>query len=572
MVAGAWPALTWLRTYRNAAFVVLCIAFAATHFLALFTDAFNWDEFALLHRAQHAVLTGELQTGGRPGLGVIVLIPFVDGCEHHTKVLVAARMVWCLITLSLVAGAFELFRRATRSWHAALLGVAAFALVPLFLRWSLQVRTDQPAVALAMWSGVALLVSRDRARWSIVAGLLLGIGYLFSQKAVYIGALVGLVAVGQHYIAEDFQWRRELKRAAGLGVGVLVAIGLYRVVVPLVYSPPRAVSLEVGLDLFKWYKAVLRYRLYPSMLTSVLPQLGLLVLVFVAALRSFRQRTKERRSLLVALAVMLLGYAIGRFHTASFPYFWITIGVFPATAITFGWKGVRAMLPRASSWIAGAAAILMVLLAIRYRAETLHDTQTVQRDSFAFVEQLPRGWRGFHTDGALVCRNDPAPFKVYLGQDIQRRLFGAGSAARRREFISEFGSRPVAYLVRTQRFSNFPEEIKKFWKTHYVAYAGPVELAGRSLEGTPGTVISIEIIVAGAYRWHSQLPITVDGRHVAANGTVDLAAGAHRVTLVSGADGESLVLAVPMPPRPSDTPFYAKILWGELSGLRRDWW
>jgi hypothetical protein len=556
---------------------ILAVAFAVTHALALFTDAFNWDEFALLHRAQHAVLTGELQTGGRPGLGVVVLVPFVDGCRHHAATLIGARILWCVITFALVAGAFDFLRRATRGtdvpWHAATLGTAAFVLVPLFLRWSLQVRTDQPAVAAAIWAGAALLASRDKPRWSVVAGLLLGTGYLFSQKAVYIGALVGVVALGQLYIDGAFEWRREVRRAGGLAIGAGVALGLYKIIVPLVWSPPRAVALDVGLNLLDWYKTVLRYRLYPSMVTSVLPQLALVVLVFVAAIRAFRLQTAERKPLLVALATLLLGYGVGRFHTASFPYFWITIGIFPATGIALGWQGIRALLPRGHRVVGVAALVVMLALAVRYRAETLVDTQETQRYAFAFVEQLPPTWRGFHADGGLVCRKDPSPFRVYLGQDIQHRLFEGDIDKNRREFIGEFVSRPVAFVVRTQRFGGFPDEIRTFWKRHYVPYAGPVELAGTKVEGGSESTRLVEIIVPGTYRWHSETSrIAVDGMEVVAGGTVELAAGQHAVTLHDASMGGFLALAVHTPPRRNATPFYDKMFWVELAGVRRDWW
>jgi hypothetical protein len=558
-------------------FAILAVAFVVTHVLALFTDAFFWDELALLHRAKHAVLTGELQGGGRPGLGVIVLVPFVDGCHDHVATLLAARILWCVITLALIAGVFEFLRRATRAteapWEAAALGTAAFVLVPLFLRWSLQVRTDQPAVAGAIWAGVALLASREKPRWSIVAGFLLGFGYLFSQKAVYIGALVGLVALGQHYIDATFEWRRELKRVIGVGAGAGVAIGLYKIIVPRVWSPPRAISLDVGLDLFSWYKALLHYHLYPSMVTSVLPQLGLLLLVFVAAIRAFRLRTPERKPLAVGLAVLLLGYGVGRFHTAAFPYFWITIGIFPATAIALGWQGIRAFLPRGHRAIAVAATITMVALAVRYRVETLADTQTVQRETFSFVEQLPPTWRGFQVDGGLVCREDPSPFRPYFGHDVQQRLFEGDIAKSRREFIGEFVSRPVAFVVRTQRLNNFPDEIKSFWKTHYVPYAGPVELAGANIEGPAGATVPLDIIVPGTYRWHSTTSrIAVDGIEIRAGAAIELTAGPHSATLHDASTGGFLALDLRAPPHPSSTPFYAKMILVELGGVRRDWW
>ncbi|HUS31599.1 MAG TPA: hypothetical protein VMZ53_24000 [Kofleriaceae bacterium] len=573
--------MSFVKRLRSPAvwFGCLTAAFAVTHIAALFTDAINWDEFALFSRAQRAVLTGQLGTGGRPGLGVITLIPFIADCRDHLATVHAIRIAWSCFTFALLAGLFCFLRRIARrephAWHAAALGTALLALVPLFLRWSLQARTDQPAIAAALWAGVALLASRDRRMFALASGVLLGTGYLFSEKATYIGALIVLVSLGDLYIDGEFRWRRELARSALFGTGVLASIGIYKIVVPLIWVPQKQLSLDAGLDLFSWYRHVLGYRLYPSIVTSVIPHLVCAAIIIICAVESFRKGGAERKPLALALAVMLLGYGIARFHTASFPYFWITIGVFPATAIAIGWGSVRAVIPRFHTPLTIAAWVLLVALGVLYRRETLVDTQKTQRDTFALIEQrLPANWRGFQTDAALVCRTDPSPIRVYLGQTIQTELFQGTFEAKRQALIDEFRSRPIAFIIRTQRLNNFPDELREFWRDHYVPVASALEVAGKRVSGPRSTVDSIDVIVPGTYKWRAENrgAIRIDDRDVAAGGTLELSTGRHDIALRDDVVGGVLALDVPTNVPVATAPFYPTMSLVELSGVRRDWW
>lgn len=557
------------------AFGVLALAYVVAHVAALYTDAANWDEFALLRRAQDSLQTGVLQSGGRPGLAVLPLMPFVDDCTHVMDVVHATRIAWAFITFALLGGVFVLLRIATRrtstSFYAAAIGTASLALLPLFLRWSLQVRTDQPAVAAALWAGVALFASQKRWWLAAVGGALAATGYLCSQKAVYIVALVGVLLAGDWYIGRDFDWRREAKRVAAAVAGGIVTLLVYRVVVQAMFVPPDTVSLDEGMNRFRWYKMILHYRLYRDIVPTAIPHVALIGLVFAAALHAFRRSTTERRPLLVALVVGLLGIAVGRFHTASFPYFWITIGVFPATTIALGYAGIRELLPRAHLAVIALAWLLMIVLAVRYRAETLADTQAVQRDSFGFVERLPASMRGFNTDGGLICRRDPDPLPVFLGQHVQARFFGKNGPAYAEKFVAEHRTRPVAFIVRSNRVG-FPGPVKTFWETHYVLYRAAVWLAGQPIAGARDTRLDLDLVMNGRYRWQAgDGRITVDGTPLAPGDTIELTAGAHAVTIASDRADGMLVLAVDEPPGPI-APFYDKLPMLELSGVRRSWW
>ena len=200
--------------------------FVASRALSIATTAINWDEFALLDRVARTARTGVPETGGRPGLAEWLLLPIVSACSDEIATARMARWLWLGLTLCFLAGLYamllELLRGRPQRRHDALFGVALLALVPAFLEWSLQVRTDQLALAGGVWGGMLLLASQRRAPLALAAGILFGVGYLGSQKLLYAAALAGLLAAGRAWIERDLRPAREALRAtlclAGFGL------------------------------------------------------------------------------------------------------------------------------------------------------------------------------------------------------------------------------------------------------------------------------------------------------------------------------------------------------------------
>ena len=107
----------------------------------------------------------------------------------------------------------------------AAVGVGLLALLPVFLEWSIQVRTDQIAIAGGLWGAVALVASRQRPPLAVVAGLLFGLGYLGSQKLIYVASLGFLLAAVDVWRVRDFDPGRETLRLVNClaTLGTLVA-------------------------------------------------------------------------------------------------------------------------------------------------------------------------------------------------------------------------------------------------------------------------------------------------------------------------------------------------------------
>lgn len=564
---------------------VLGLAFVVLQVWSGFTEAVNWDETALLSRTVAFVKTGELQGGGRPGLAELVLAPFADGCRDVVSALRRARVLWVGFTLLILAGVYQVVRQTTATLSSprtdALFAVLLVAGIPVFLRWSVQVRTDQPAIAFALWGGVALLASRKRSGWALVAGLLVGVGTLFTQKAVYIGALVGLLAGVELWLAPDTsprRWGSLVRRVAfGLG-GFLLALAVYRYAVSLFVTLPKVASLKGGLNVFAYYRETLGLKLYVTMLPTFIPFLVVGLFASVAAGRG-QASPSARRALAGAAAVVVVGLAVGLFHAGAFAYFWMTLGVFPAVAAALATEGARAALPDLRTrrlFMLLTVGILVVQGGVA-AIKRLEDTQAVQRDTLAFIERnLPASARGYQTRNELACRADPDPFPTVFAQHIVSRFEGENGDENIARVIREIRERPVTFLVHNQWLSQFPDELTQFWRNRFVPYHGALFVNGLDFSHVHRPVVEFEALQSGRFRWMvptdaDQVDLVVDGEIVLKPGDeCHLEAGSHRLEPRPKANGGGLFVAsLPEPPTPSKQPFFSASQSRELGGTWR---
>jgi hypothetical protein len=551
----------------------------ALHATAVFTVAINWDEFALLEAADVTAETGALQAGGRPGLAVILLLPFVEGCDDEIQVIRGARLLWLGITFAFLAGLAALLaqiqRDPRRRWGDAVLGVALLACVPAFLEWSIQVRSDQIALAGGAWGGAALLASRRRPALALASGLLFGIGYLSSQKLLYAGALAAVLALGQLGLARELRPRRESARAllclAGFGLVFLV----FRVAVANQFQIPEihtsqqvmpSAYVRRGLSVFEFYRQTIGYSQYRAMLPSLLPHFLLLGCLMAASVEAVRKRSALLGSLALAWAVLLLGAAVAWFHAAAFFYFWMTLGLFPAVAFAAAREPIAQLLRPAgarAARIAGAGWwLLLVVPALTHMILMLHDTQSVQRETLAFVHRnFGSADAGFHPESGLFCRRGPQPIPTHFSETIYSRFAGAARERNSAQMMSTFRGQPIAFIVQSFRLNQFPIELRRFWAENYQPYRASVFVAGRRLEGAKGGRSEFGLFVPGAYRWlpfSGPQPVRIDGRLLAAGEVARFEPGDYTAEFVEDVPGGMLVLALQDPPGPAPQEFYKR--------------
>jgi hypothetical protein len=554
---------------------LLLAALAAARVAAVFTAAVNWDEFALLATADRTAETGIFHSAGRPGLGVLVLLPFVRDCGDEIEVARRARLLWLGFTAVFLAGLALLVARLqpdrARRGGDALWAVALLALTPAFLEWSIQVRTDQLALAAGAWGGVALLASRRRPPLALAAGGLFALGLLATQKLLYVGALVGVLAAGELLLLRELRPRREALRALLCLAALSLPLLAFEPVLAQIFpnpgggttTPMLEHTLSIGVSSFEFYRNTLGFSQYVEMLPDLVPH-GILAALLLAATRSARGRARER--LLLAWAVLALGLAVLLFHAGAFAYFWMTLGLFPAVAFAVARGSLCAWSdsigPRARSAGAVALAGMLAIPAAFESAALLVDSQAVQRDSLDLVHRnFDRRDVGFQPEGALFCQLDPDPFPTYFSQRIFNDFAGAGREANAERLIDRFGAEPVKFLVHSWRLNQFPGPVRDYWLQNYQPYRDSVSVAGRRLGEAGAPSEDFDLVVSGRYRWlpaEAPRPIAIDGQRVPAGGSLELARGPHTAQLGSDRGPGVLVLALSDPPGPAPVRFYKR--------------
>ena len=553
----------------RAALVLLLMGLVILHIVAVFTENINWDEFVLLSRAADTLRTGQLRAGGRPGLGTLILIPFVDGCSDSIAAIRSARLLWVGFTVALVSGFWTLLARGLeteeRSGRAAAFGVALLVLVPAFLRFSIQVRTDQPAIALGLWGGVALLASRRRSPWALLAGMLFGIGFLFSQKAVYVAALAGLLVVGDLFLRRELRVERELVRTGLCLLGGIAVLVSYRALLPSFVEPVAVQSVFTGLGAFAHYRADFGYAFYGLMLPTLVPHLVLLALLLNATITSGRSHKVSWRRLLLAWAILALGIVVGLFHAGALPYFWMTLGLFPAAAIAIGFDSICGLFPRVQDRriVVGSVWAFLVIQATLTAGVLLRDTQRAQRDSLAFIDRnFDEDQEGYHPERALFCRDPEDPFAtVGAGIVLKTRYWGSDRGAQSARLIGEFRQRPVVFILDSYRLGLFPPEVTAFWQANYRRYYESVWLPALTVDGSEGARRELAVLVPGTYRLQEPEQargpsIRLAGQPVDPGGLIKLKAGTYSLQLLRDIEGGVLVFVVDDPPKPATQTFY----------------
>jgi hypothetical protein len=555
------------------ALVAALLGFAALRVAAAFETAFNWDEFALFHDVALTAQGGELQSAGHPGLPQVALLPLVRDCRDEIAVGRDARLAWLALTWGYLAGVFvlllELLPADRHRMHDAALGTALLGLLPAFLEWSIQVRTDQVALLGGAWGAAALVASRRRPWLALAAGASFGIGWLGTQKLAYVAALAALLAVGDLVLRSEWRVQRELARAGGTVLGGAVVLAAWRVFVSAAFAVPQGHAALAGaspetvrsyLDVFDFYRATIGYSQYLAQLPTLVPHVVLFGAMIAATIGAKRART---RRLALAWAVLALGVAVAAFHAAAFAYFLMTLGLFAAVALTLALPELRSAC--AAHWPSAgrlAPPVLwagLLLGAILQTGGALDDSQAVQRDSLRFVHRnFSPDRAGFQPETALFC-GVRQPIGLWFSQRIYRTFEGPQRDREADALIARFRAEPVHYLVQSFRLNQFPEPVRVFWDENYQPYRDSVFVAGRRLQGDAGQHGDFDLLLAAPYRWipiGGASSIVVDGQAIGPAEVRFLAAERHAVAFDADGTHGLLVLALDEPPRRAPLPFY----------------
>ena len=562
--------------------------FIVPHLLHVFTEVINWDEFALLERADRTLRFGKVVGDGRPGLITILLVPFVRDCIDSARSVVNARLLWQIITFAYLVGVYFVvrswFRHARRpdEGHAqGLIAVALLAFIPAFVTWSVQVRTDQAALAAAIWGGVFLLSTSYRS--AAVAGALFAIALLCTQKALYVLGLCGVLfatATGARAWPWSSVGRRELMlamgRAAVVVASLVVVIAIYRYFVPEVSGVASDGALALAADTMALSRKTQGYRIYTVHAHRLVVHWALLSVLFVWTLRSLWRREASEYALLACCwLTLVLGLIVIWIHGSSFPYFIMTAGLFPALALAMASGRPLTRLGRSTWPVIACLIVFSALQSAPENIEMFDDTQQGQRDTLKLVYSSGlRERRGYQVEGALFCSRDPAPMRTMFSPGIYTRFRKSPDAEKNSaDFIAEFRNRPIAYIVESHRLMQFPKSITSFLQSHYVWYAHALLIAGFNFEST-GETAELDVIVPGNYRWvptsgHRDASIQIDGKMLQPLGIVELSVGTHPIQAADRETRGTLMLAdLPIPKETGNPAFYHIRQRAQLGGYR----
>jgi hypothetical protein len=470
--------------------------------------------------------------------------------------------------------------------HDAALGTALLGLLPVFLEWSIQVRTDQVALLGGVWGAAALVASRRRPWLALAAGGAFGVGWLGTQKLAYVALLAALLAAGDLALRAEWRGRRELARAAGAVLGAALVLAAWRGAVSAAFAVTAGHAALSGaspemvhsyLDGFDFYRATIGYSQYLVTLPTLVPHLALLVAMIAATALQAREARAQRgeaerranggargahdRRLALAWAVLALGASVGAFHAAAFAYFLMTLGLFAAVGLALALPALRRGF---AAWPGAARIAAPVLWAALLLGVALHglaqsDSQAVQRDSLRFVHRnFSPDRAGFQPETALFC-GMRQPIGLWFSQRIYRTFEGPQRDRAVDALIARFRTEQVHYLVESFRLNQFPTPVRRFWDENYQPYHGSVFIAGRRLQGDAGQHSDFELLIGAPYRW---LPIgganaiRVDGVPLAPGEVRLLTAERHAVAFDSDRTRGVLVLAVDEPPTLAPLAFY----------------
>jgi hypothetical protein len=572
-----------LPMWAAAAFVAVAAWFVTTHYLHVFSEVINWDEFALLDRAERTLRLGKVVGGGRPGLVTLMLIPFVRGCIDAARSVVEARILWQFVTILYLLGVYFLVRR----WflHAGrpeegraqgLLAVALLAFLPAFVTWSVQVRTDQVALAATIWGGVHLLSQRTSR--AAVAGVLFAVGVLCTQKAAYTIALMllfYLTATGARFQTLENVPRDEvvtfIKRLAVVFLGALLAIAVYLLIAPDAKGLASGEAVASSLETMRFTRAAQGFRIYTVHAARLVVHWVLLAVLLGWTARVIWTRGSDELPVLAnCWLTFILGLAVIAFHGSSFPYFVMTAGLFPALGLAMPSGRPLAMSGR---WAWPLVVLLVAMAALQSARESvqmLYDTQLEQRETLRLVYDSPLNTRrGYQVEGALFCMRDPDPLPALFSQGIWQRFSSSSDAANNRDsFIEEFRTRPVAYIVDSYRLGQFPSEIGGFWAEHYIWYARSLYIAGYNIAGPR----EIDIIVPGRYRWDaaSESPnavLRIGSKEIRPGQAIEFGVGTTTGEVIGEhARGQLMLADLPRPDRNGYPAFYHRRQIDQLGG------
>jgi hypothetical protein len=399
-------------------------------------------------------------------------------------------------------------------------------------------RTIAEPLAL-FFAAIALLVvlrgRADQARTVIVAGVLSGLSFLATQKAVYFNVALGLALVGDAALAR--QYVDAVKRGGWLVLGWALPIVAYCFIfggsdpVPiaknLAFGPVEIAT--TGQDSYNNLRSYVEQTLFRNAVLYIFCFVGMIL----GLLRITRMDERNRIALIFAIIITALVFT----HNQPWPY--VFIMALPFMAL---WS--LTPLDRIASrklYLGAAWAVLCIAIVGSFvrNAQYLRIDNKAQLELVARAESLI-GLNEIYFDGIGMLPNRMEPSILWLDRIYVLKTLREGN---RSEAYRILANTPPKVILWSYRMDAIDPVVAPLIRNSYVQIAPNLRIAGRRLR--LGESATFNVPIPGRFQLYSETGTPLPGR-VEVDGRVKappfhLAGGKRTVTLRSGPAGALLL-------------------------------
>jgi hypothetical protein len=534
-----------LRLAVTTAILAAIVFGAALAAAIIWNRAYQVDEVEHLHAAYNMrdgrTLYRDFWQGHNPLLYLLIAPVVQVGdpvASYH-----GARVVTGLLLAAIVALAGYCACRL--GGPSAALGAMALALFHTTLvERGMEVRPDG-GLALCIIGALAIELRprmRPLARYTAEA-VALGLGFLFTQKAVFATAAFGCWWLWQAWRARRprLVLQPTLLWFAPLAVALLVMVP---------FGCAREFVQQNIVDAFfagAGAKGRGRFSPLPLILHESLrnPAFVLLAIAGVAMWLRRRDSVDREGALFPALLALMLTLSL---WGNPFPWPYVHVAVLPVLAVAAGCA--LAALDRGSRAVVAIGVVAALATSL---PRLLHDAARGTDAQFALLREVERVTaqddRLFDLAG-LYFRPDAYPAAYAMSGELLG-YYARGGFAR---MVPLLRRNQCAGVMLNYRTAVLGEPERAFLRTHYVHYWRNLYLAGTELSGAPrGATATLEVLKPRVYRYDGDGAITVDGAPFTRGA---LSAGAHTVIVQRASQASArLIVETPLPVPPREAPY-----------------
>ena len=406
-----------------------------------------------------------------------------------------------------------------------------------FMERIFETRAEPPAL---FFAAAALLIAicgdTGKTRTALAAGVLSGLAFLTTQKALYFDVALGVALVGD--AAVQRRWLDGMKRGTWLVFGWSLPVVGYC----LIFGGTH--PLAVAENLFFGPKAVLSPRIaaeYGGLRQYVVQTLArnLLLYLFCFAgmlMTALRMRKLEGPTRIALIFTWMITIFVFK-HDQPWPY--VFIMALPFMAL-WALRPLDALAGRRPHLLAGEA-----VLAIAVGASFVRNIQVLRIDNHKQLELVGRAEallapRDVYFDGVGMLPNRFEPSTLWLDRHTILVTMAEGQ---RSEAYRIFSHAPPKVILWSYRMDAIDPLVEPLLRDSYVQIAPNLRIAGQRLEA--GRESRFNVPVAGEYALYdlagrpAASSLVVDGKPV--QSPVQLTRGTHTVAL----DGARSAMILP---------------------------